>query len=88
LGATLFGVSGFRTLINLDLGTSPVTDAGLVHLQDLPLTALRISTTSITDASIPTLKKFPKLISKYIYFSEKMTPAGIAEVKAHCDSRK
>ncbi|MBL9155517.1 MAG: protein kinase [Verrucomicrobiales bacterium] len=84
----LLAASRAKNLEAMHIYCPQVTDAGLVHLQDLPLTALRISTTSITDASIPTLKKFPKLIGGYIYFPEKMSPAGIAEVKAHCDNRR
>ncbi|MEQ1842100.1 MAG: hypothetical protein ABL994_16970, partial [Verrucomicrobiales bacterium] len=84
----LLAASHAKNLGGLFVYSPLVTDAGLVHLQDLPLTGLRINGTSITDASIPTLKKFPKLIGNYIYFPAKMSPEAIAEVKAHCDNRK
>ncbi|MCB1077840.1 MAG: hypothetical protein KDM64_08450, partial [Verrucomicrobiae bacterium] len=81
-------IGRLKGLTSFHVSSPLVTDAGLLQIRDLPLTALRINGTAISDASVPTLKGFPNLISGYIYFPSGMSPAGIAEVKDYLDNQK
>ncbi|MCY2995297.1 MAG: hypothetical protein NTY19_46660 [Planctomycetota bacterium] len=65
----------------LDLSSTKVTDAGLIHLEGLTqLQTLNLGSTSITDAGLAHLKGLTKL-QELDLSSTKVTDAGVAELK-------
>ncbi len=81
--------AGFALLKNvpaledLNLGGTPITSAGLLHLTTLPhLKTLRLAQTKIMDADLDLLKKLPGLEALELYGTS-ITDAGVARLK-HC----
>ena len=56
-------IAKLKSVRSLSLQGAGITDAGLALLQDMEITHLIIRQTGITDAAVPTLKRFPALRS-------------------------
>ncbi len=54
-------IAKLKSVRRLSLQGAGLTDAGLVSLQDMEITHLIIRQTGLTDAAVPTLKRFPAL---------------------------
>ena len=60
-------LSGSRGIERIQPPTSPITDAGLVHLRDLPrLMSLNVSGLPITDAGLASIDDLPNLGALYL----------------------
>lgn len=71
---------------NLGVGWTKITDAGLVHLKELPnLKYLDLRFTRITDVGLGHLKGVKKLENIYLG-GTKVTPAGVKGFQQHFPS--
>ena len=75
-------VGGHRTLTDLLLIDTPVTDAGLGHIVELPrLSRLFLANTSVTDAGLLELARSRSLRSLQIMGNHGITPSGIGKLR-------
>lgn len=79
-------IAKLKNVRSLSLQGAGITDAGLVALQDMEITHLIIRQTNITDAAIPTLKRFPALRTGEFH-QTKITEPVLAEFEAFRKAR-
>src|SRR5262245_37392912 len=71
-----------KPVVDVDLDTTKVTDAGLRELKELKsLQLLNLSGTKVTDAGLKELKELKSLRSLYLRHT-KVTDAGVKELQA------
>ena len=68
-----------KTLIDVQLEKSKVTDAGIEYLRGLPLKSLNLNYTAVTDACMPTIGSIATLESLQMEAS-RLTDVGMVEV--------
>ena len=61
------------------MADTPITDSGLIYLQELPnLSSLTLSGTPVTDAGLKHLTAIPQL--RWLFLTgTKVTPAGVVQ---------
>ena len=81
----LVHVRGLTTLYELYVSTEGVTDAGMVHLNRLPLTKLVVGHSQITDVGLDTLHSLsPKLRDLGLWHLDFITEAGVERLLSAC----
>ena len=80
-GSISSGIDVNYNAVEIDISSSRITDAGLVHLKELKkLESLRLTDTKITDAGLVHLKGLTKL--RYLNLSDtQVTNAGVANLQ-------